>query len=124
MAFAENVDDELGKDLASNEDAHKYVATELERVNGELFSIAHATTLDEKEAAKKTLLKNCKELRICSVLNCPEFLDFLTEMYAVPGLRYSAVLEDVAWIKSTFLPFGRRGGESVVAGVRVSCMTH
>jgi hypothetical protein len=115
----ECVDDELGLALSSNADEHRFKATELETVNGQLFKVVRASTPDQKAQAKVTLLKNCKDLRICTFLNCPEFLEFLVEIYALPGLRSSEVFNDMAWVKS-FLPVGRqREGRSIIAGVRL-----
>jgi hypothetical protein len=113
------VDDELGLELASNEVQHTYKPSELEIVNGQLFHVVHATSAKGIAEAKAMLLINCRKLRICSLLNCPEFLDFMVEMYAIPGLRNCALFNDPAWLKS-FLPVGTKPGKySIVTGVRM-----
>jgi hypothetical protein len=113
------VDDDLGSHLASNEVKPHYHATEKEKVNTEIFAVIRAPTAEAKKEAKITLLKNCKHLRIHSILSCPEFLDFLIDTYTIPGLRVSSLLGDVRWLQTRFFPSGHKDTKpSIVTGVR------
>jgi hypothetical protein len=74
-----------------------------------------APTVEARDTAKNTLLHNCKNLQIHSVLICPKFLDILIDMDVIPCLHSSTLLCDV---QNSFIHWGSKDGKpSIVARV-------
>lgn len=74
---------------------------------------------EERDAAKLIMLQNveARKLRFATYLRCPEFFDFLTTVFELPGLRYCPVFLDAEWIRSSLFPVTGKSTTSAASGV-------